>query len=217
LKTLAAQARVPMIFATLLATASPASADDGLAFVHLESVAEGDVTLEARSGSAWAVVCTAPCDRRLPVDVFYRLSGSTRESPPFRLLANAGDSLRLTAKTSSRAAYGTGVALTILGGIGIVTGAVAVVVNSVDFVAHLSTFLTRKQADPTFAYASLLTGAAVSLVGIALIATNGPSRVAQATSVPLPDEPRTAPPVQPAVGFRESHVVISIPVLSGTF
>ena len=68
----------------LLAAASPARAQSpavssplqpkGSAVIHLD--ATDDVTLERQQGSAWAVVCTAPCDQRLPLDIAYRLSGS---------------------------------------------------------------------------------------------------------------------------------------------
>lgn len=81
------------------------------AFVSFEAGGDAAVLEEERAGN-WQPVCTAPCQKDLPLDATYRISGAgIRNSNGFRLNAAPGDRLRLTADTASSTAHTLGMVM----------------------------------------------------------------------------------------------------------
>jgi hypothetical protein len=74
------------------------------------------VVLERATGP-WAAVCTAPCDRDLPIDELYRVTGSgIRMSEPFRI---EGPVAHLVVNPASSTRHGLAVASTVTGVLGV--------------------------------------------------------------------------------------------------
>ncbi len=210
-------------FGAIVLSASPALAQGagvgpplhprGSAVVHLD--ATDNVTLEAQHGSAWAVVCAAPCDQRLPLDIAYRLNGSARTSAPFRIIApESEDHVVLTAKPSSSFGFGTGVVFTILGGLGMFLGAGSVAVDGIEWIAH-PTLDPKKVKDGSIPAILLGAGAAAALLGIAFIALNGPSTVDQPHPV-QPEPLRSSSPAEQPEALG-APAPLMFPILSATF
>jgi hypothetical protein len=100
------------------ATEPPAPEPTPSALVHIE--VEGHVELEARSieyESDWAPVCDSPCDKRLPLDNEYRITGGEhfRRSGAFTLHAQDRERVVLRVNRSNVTGIVGGVLLIVLG------------------------------------------------------------------------------------------------------
>lgn len=104
--------------------------------VHMD----GDmVNLEQRNEAnrGWTVVCTSPCDKSLPLESTYRLTGSGKtNSRPFLLEGKAGDHVLLNVEAGSSGGLGGGIALTAIGGPILLIGLLVIAVGASIAASH---------------------------------------------------------------------------------
>jgi len=146
----------------------------GTVRVHIEASRE-DLELEMDTGGAmnWEVVCTAPCDRDLPLGHVYRINGSgVRKSKPFSLQAAAGSYVTLTVDHGTTAGFVGGIVLTSLGSPVVFVGALITLVGA---------SLDSKYSTDVLGIGLVTTGigAAVMVPGIVLVANNSGTSVKQ--------------------------------------
>jgi hypothetical protein len=91
-----------------------------------------DATLETRSGSGWALVCTSPCDTWLPIHGDYRTAGPhMRPSRVFALEGTVGTTDYLYVDAASSSAYVAGGVAASVGYGASVVGLVIVIISAV--------------------------------------------------------------------------------------
>lgn len=223
---------VSACFLAAMSLARPARADDVPAplpapqwTAHVVLNADCTVALQshAEGESHWTTVCTAPCDRELPLDADYRVAGEhLRTSGTLRLAALRGERLTLEVHPVSQRKHTTGAVLL---GTGIVLFVIGDAMSDVYLALEASQYVD-KQPPPRLAHELIWPGIAIAAVGLVSFATGGvlflqtrvPTSVSQ-TSVPV--EPTPVPPV------RELEVarlpvwvlprVVGMPVFSGSF
>jgi len=103
------------------------------AFVHIDS--KDDVDLEmsdpAASHGGWVYVCSSPCDKQLPLDAAFRVSGGDiQTSSSVRLMAKANESVTLRVRGGTRGGAATGLAFTIFGVGALTTAGVSLVMGA---------------------------------------------------------------------------------------
>ncbi len=99
----------------------PVDDDDQDETVRVTFDADEDTVLEqqSRETGKWKVVCRGKCSDELLLHANYRTNGGgARTSGVFRIKADAGDNVLLTSQAHSRAAFGIGIALLSVGGVG---------------------------------------------------------------------------------------------------
>jgi hypothetical protein len=118
------------VIASALAASTNAHADDDdgpRVPVHVTS-RDGDtapLVVERRIPDVdlWESVCTGTCDRKLPADGAYRLSGrGIRPSLPISFISNGHDPVRLDVRPTYSSGWAGGVVLTIMGPLAMVIG-----------------------------------------------------------------------------------------------
>jgi hypothetical protein len=84
---------------------------------RLHLAANRSVTLEVRQfGSLWAVACTSPCDRELPVSADYRVIGDdVRSSHAFTFTPPPGETVDLIVQAAPAWYKGVGIGLVVTG------------------------------------------------------------------------------------------------------
>ena len=183
--------------------------------VALQSHAEGE--------SQWSTVCTAPCDRELPLDADYRVAAEhLRTSATLRLNALRGEHLTLDVHPVSQRKHTTGAVLL---GTGIVLFVIGDAMSDVYLALEASQYVD-KQPPPRLAHELVWPGIAIAAVGLVSFATGGvlflqtrtPTSVSQ-TSVPVPPTP---PPPAREVDVARSPdwpmpKVMGAPIFTGTF
>jgi hypothetical protein len=194
-----APSQIPAPAPLSTAVPPPAPVQLATALVHIES--ESPVTLETGEGKSWSLVCSAPCDRALPLGPSYRITGpGIRNSGPFSLAARPGGSVVLQVDTASKGGFVGGIVLVSTGAVAVVTGLVLVLVGAIASDTHSS---CTSDCTPSAALASsfteaglitLISGGIATAGGIALLATNGSTRVYQ--------QPASAPQPARAAVFR---------------
>jgi hypothetical protein len=165
------------------------SQDPDRVVVHIES--PGSVDLERETGDRrdpfW-VMCTSPCDARVPASGGYRIGGSgTRASRRFELSTSSGRETLVVSPASS-AAFGIGIGL-------IVIGAAAIVIGGLAFVwAPFGENPNGPSGPPYLALGAIGGGLLAEGGGIALVVLNASSRVDQTSMLgaPVPGYPRPA-------------------------
>jgi hypothetical protein len=190
----------------LLAVPSPARRASK-AVVHID--ADSGVRLEARTVSGnWTSVCTAPCDEPVPLRWRYRIVGEhTSASSPFRLEGSPGDRLGLELAGGSKAMYAGGIALDAVGGVALIVGIAAIIVEATGFngpcVEYDSLMMTCDEYAPGHSSGvGVAAGVGVSIAGLAMfvggtmmIAKGMRTQVTQtvgSASSPPPSAPRAS-------------------------
>jgi hypothetical protein len=102
---------------------------DGTVIVHLQGEAS-DIRLETQVDKRkWAEVCSAPCDRPVPIGPPYRVNGAgMRPSRPFHLAGMPGERVVLVVDSGSTAAFVGGLVLVGVGGVALLGGIVTLIV-----------------------------------------------------------------------------------------
>ena len=166
------------------------------AMVHMD----GDhVNLEQRNAAnrGWTVVCSSPCDKSLPLDGTYRLTGSGKtNSKPFLLDGKAGDHILLNVEAGSSGGLGGGIALTAIGGPILLIGLLVVAVGASIAASNSSGLYFKSQEGSRIEVAGAVisgVGLAGLIPGILLIAGNARTKETQQTGVPSRDQ-ASAPP-----------------------
>lgn len=190
-------------------------------WVHLEGE-DAAVVQRAHTSGAWTGVCTAPCDRALPLDGVYRIDGpGLKTSTPFALRAGPGDYETLRVHGASRGAFTAGVVLLAAGpaaGIGVTLGVVGL------HIANGSGPL--RGTDRTVVDLSLGAAAASVVIGIGLLVLNASTGVSQdvvAPRQPLPPDDAKAPawsdagPGAARSAAQAPTPIIGVPLIAGRF
>lgn len=109
------------ILAALALTAS-ARAQDVVPTVRVHIEGDPRAVLEMHSEAGWTVVCEAPCDRRVPLDVRYRINGDgIQQSKRFELPSTYGE-VRVDVAPAPAALHVLGVVWASLGGAAFIGG-----------------------------------------------------------------------------------------------
>lgn len=199
------------------APAAPPPGREGSVVVHMD-VDEG-LTLERQEGRGWAVVCSAPCDREIPLDGIYRVNGSgVRPSAPMSFTAKAGEHIVITADTASTGGFVGGIVMTSLGvPIFIIGSLVLLVVAAIDS----ANSGTDTSAGKAWGWGMFTVGAVSTVVGIILIVKNSRSTANQniwnppaqngAGATPAAWRNFTNPELAPGAGVSNSGSAFAVP------
>jgi hypothetical protein len=190
-------------------------------WVHLEA-SDGIVLQQDRTNDDdWQTVCAAPCDRQLPTNFYYRVTGGgIKSSADFALHAPQGTREKLTVDGASKSAFVLGI-VGLVGGL--VVGYLGLVV--VDVGASESVLGEGNSSGTTGAGLAMMgIGAVAAIGGLILVIANAKTKVGQdlGTSqaglvLPVASSTRasiwaTAPSEQ-----RSLPPIAGIPILSGRF
>jgi hypothetical protein len=149
------------------------------AFVSFDAGDDAAVLEEERAGN-WLPVCTGPCERDLPLDVTYRISGAgVRNSNGFRLNAAPGDHLRLTADTASSTAHTVGMVM-LVGSASV--GSLAFWL--LDGVANARSYDGSADQAAGIAAVTILVTAVLGAVGLGLVLGNQTTSAKQELALP---------------------------------
>lgn len=180
------------------AAATPVTPITGSATVHITG---DEVVLQTQRGGAWEAVCESPCDRELPLDSNYRITGSSiRTSGAFRLLAKPGEHVTLDVNAGSSAGFTGGVTMALLGGLTATVGFwgwyVALLNNATyDCTGDGYCYDGNHHVSPVPWAITMGVGAAVGTVGLILAVANEKTKVAQQTGAPDPKKEASLAPL----------------------
>jgi hypothetical protein len=184
----------------------PPPQNHGSALVHLD--ADRDVTLETRTnldqpwvvtggmGSAevrsfadarWTPACAAPCDKSLPIDNDYRITGpGIRTSKTFRLSVRAGEKVSIAVNAGSKGGFIGGIVLLGIGGAGVIIGLTVALVGAAESATESYNPVTGNftqnnngSGTETAGWIIALVGAAAAVVGVVLMVNNGKTKETQ--------------------------------------
>ena len=160
----------------------------GSAWVHIET--DREIVLEGSPPEGgWAVVCNAPCDRDLPLDYSYRVTGpGIRRSKVFQIGAQAGQRVVISINPGSTGGFVGGIVLASIGIPVIFVGLIVVLVGALenatcDTVTGTCTGNSGSSTETT-GWIITLVGVGSIVTGIILIAGN--ARTSQTQEIVLP-------------------------------
>jgi hypothetical protein len=161
------------------------------AFVHMEADS-GDQLESFSISKGWSSVCSSPCDRRLPLDLTYRIVGDEiRDSRGFKLKADAGQRIDLAVSSASKAGFTGGLVVTSLGGAALVVGLSMIVIsifeNCGDFLGL--TVCAGNSGLEAAGAATAGAGIVVALIGVAVFVSNIRTKESQTASSLFPVPP----------------------------
>ncbi len=165
----------------------PPATAPGSAWVHVAG--DPDIVLEARppQGESWVAMCNAPCDRELPLDDSYRISGSgIQRSRVFTIAAQPGQHVVLEVSAHSTGGLVGGIVLASIGVVAEVTGLVLLLEGSLQSLCIWAPCRDNPSADrlKTAGWVFLLLGTAGTATGVVLIAVHARSRLSQRVGEP---------------------------------
>ena len=184
--------------AQVQAASQPPPAITGSATVHIVG---DEVVLQMQRGGGWETACSSPCDRALPLDMSYRVTGSSvRTSGAFRLLAKPGEHVTLDVNTGSSTAFDGGVAMALLGGLTATIGFwgwyVVLINNSTyDYNYDSGYYSQSNHISPVPWAVTMGIGAAVGTVGLVLAVANEKTKVQQQAGAPDPKKEASLRPL----------------------
>ncbi len=156
--------------------------------IHVRMEGDDSAVLEQDHGGAWSAVCNGACDRDLPLEPMYRISGSgVRTSGSFHLLGKPGDHVTLHLNTASSAGFSGGVAMALLGGLAATIGFYgAIIASSNDDEANYDYYNdqpTQQHQNTVVPWiVTGLVGAAVGTVGLVMAVSNEKTKINQSSS-----------------------------------
>jgi hypothetical protein len=176
--------------------------------------------LEARS-DAWFRICSAPCDKSLPLDLDYRVIADGFGSSPFDIEASAGQRVQISVRKRSPEGVVAGYVLVGLGAVAILgSGALLLVASHLSF----------EDGSSGGTVALVVTGGVLGLAamagGIALVVVYNDPRTTQTVSALSPPRPSLRPETAwlRAPMWRDSVregtpavPKLGVPVLAGEF
>ncbi len=179
------QQQVVVVQGQAPAQAAPQAALEDHVVVHLE--AEEDTVLEMQDRSdreTFTPVCHTPCDKSLPLDRMYRVSGDgIKSSRAFKLAGSNGKTVVLDVNPGRKGAFVGGIVMTSIGPVALLTGLLVYAAGSITIYGGSVNSSAR-----TTGGILMLAGAAVTAVGIPLIVSNARTKVTQ--DVGSPGRPR---------------------------
>jgi hypothetical protein len=202
-------------------TTPPPGKPSATAYVHLE--APDGARLQVLD-DGWQDVCTAPCDRPLPLEKEYRISGSgIKDSSSFGIRAQNGQHVTITVNAASTGWFIFGA---IAAPVGLVVGYLGLIIG---VVATAADSVSGPQTGPAAGVAATgwtMFGVGVVMVvgGIVLLVTNWKTGTDQQVSTPtqgklVPLDAWKRLPVwnQPTPEQKATPLSTSIPIFSGSF
>jgi hypothetical protein len=196
------------------------------AWVHLEG--RPNLALEAvlPNETDWKRMCTAPCDRRMPIDALYRVtSPGMQTSKTVHLYAQDGEHVTVTVDPTSETTHTGGEALLILGGVGVLAGGILLYVDAVTS-GLCATPDSGCSSMPGAVFWTGIGSAAVGAVGIiAGIKMMQPTSVEQSAgpgdvrerAAARDDRYKRSPIWRDALQTETTPKVTSVPIFSTTF
>jgi hypothetical protein len=138
------------------------------AWIRLEGTSHERLEWDTTGHQDWTTACFAPCERRLPVSVMYRVAGDEmKSSPDFRLSVATMEPDVITVHGASTKWYGVGV---------VALGTGTLIASLGVDVALLQSVAFRGEANSPGAtrdsWAAMGIGAAIAVVGLALMLLN---------------------------------------------
>lgn len=154
------------------------------AFVHLEGDEDAVLEMRGPQGGDFAPMCQAPCDRAVPLDAMYRIAGSgLRKSPNFKLASTDGRPVVVDVNAGHTGGFVGGIVMTALGPVVALTGLMVYAVSSISFTYGGG---GGSSTGKTTGGILMLSGLALTAVGIPLIVMNARTKVKQEVGTPRP-------------------------------
>lgn len=185
---------------------APAAAAHEMVVVHIDAPQE--VRLQVKNDDDWETLCTGPCDKPVPQDGTFRITGDgIRNSKDFHL--DPGNKTTLKVEPTASGGHTAGVVLTIVGGAALlpVAGVTAsIVVGEIAGVILICPLVTAFETDKNaqssmysnclgdiakyfgnaygqpYVWIPGIVGGVLLTTGIVLLASNGKSKVTQTPS-----------------------------------
>lgn len=177
----APQQQVVVVQGQAPAQAAPQAALEDQVVVHLE--ADEDTVLEMQDRSdreTFTPVCHTPCDKSLPLDRMYRVSGDgIKSSRAFKLAGSNGKTVVLDVNPGRKGAFVGGIVMTSVGPVALITGLLVYAAGSITIYGGSVNSSAR-----TTGGILMLAGAAVTAVGIPLLVSNARTKVTQDVGSP---------------------------------
>ena len=152
--------------------------------VHIDGAEDAQLEQDATHEDHWQVVCSAPCDMRLPVGPDYRVSGpGIRTSGTFGLDFESGKHETVTVSAASKPWFIIGIVSTAAGGaaalVGAAVGLGASLASSVDTSNGDTASAQHENGVAAAGWTVAGIGALAIVAGIILIVTNAKTRTTQ--------------------------------------
>ena len=152
--------------------------------VHVDGAEDAQLEQDATHEDHWQVVCSAPCDTRLPVGPDYRVSGpGIRTSGIFGLDFQSGKNETITVSAASKPWFVIGIVSTAAGGAAAVVGALvglgASLASRVDTDSGDTAGAQHEDGVAAAGWTVAGVGALAIVAGIILIVTNAKTRTTQ--------------------------------------
>lgn len=174
------------------AQAAPQAALEESVLVHMEGDSDAVLEMQDRKETnAFSPVCNSPCNKVLPLDRMYRITGDgMKDSRPFKLSGSAGQAVSLDVNPGRRGAFAGGIVMTVLGPITLLTGSLVYLVGAAQSsLVYSSSSGFRTSGDGSGLKVTggilMIAGAALTAVGIPLIVSNARTKVTQDVSSPV--------------------------------
>jgi hypothetical protein len=161
-------------------------APSAMVWVHIEGADGAILDMDRGNDGTWETVCRAPCDIQVPVSAEYRVGGSLlKQSGVFHLRGQQGDHVTVNVSGGSKAWLVVGIVITPVAGLVTLVAALVGLAGSVEASAGAAGCIngTCAQANgnasnlATVGWVTALIGAAVTVGGIVLIASNAKTGV----------------------------------------
>ncbi len=170
--------------------AAPGSGGQGAledqVFVHLEGEEDAVLEQQDRGRTGFRLVCSAPCDRLLPLDRMYRIRGEgLRDSKPFRLAGQNGQHVIVHVNGGSSSAFVGGIVMTSIGPVALLAGLVVYAAGALqNFTFDTSGSSAQSSSGDntglkTTGVVMMIGGVALVAVGIPLFVTNRRTKTEQ--------------------------------------
>ena len=191
--------------------------------VHIEGDEEAVLEMQDRGDKAtFSQVCRAPCNKALPLDRMYRISGEgMRNSKTFKLAGTAGTAVTVDVNPGRSGAFVGGIVMTAVGPVALITGAFVYLAGSINYNFDFGTSSTRSDNSGLQVTGGvlMLAGAALTAVGIPLLVSNARTKVTQEVGTPVPrrDGMLRLPTFRDAAHELPMPPMSSTPIFSRTF
>ena len=192
---------------------APQGAVSESVLVHMEGDEEAVLEVQDRGDKrSFQPVCHAPCNKMLPLDAMYRITGEgIRESRTFKLVGAAGQAIQLNVNPGHSGGFAGGLVMTIIGPVALLSGAFVYSAGSVGTTSFSTAgFSTRSNEGLQVTGGVLmLAGAALTAVGIPLLVSNARTKVTQEVGNPVRRDAMLRTPT-----FRDSAHELQMPAFS---
>ncbi len=205
---------------------APQGALEETVLVHIEGDEEAVLEMQDRGDKgAFSQACRAPCNKSLPLDRMYRISGEgMRNSKTFKLAGTAGTAVTVDVNPGRSGAFVGGIVMTAVGPVALITGAFVYLAGSInlDYSYGFSSSRTTTSDNSGLQVTGgvlMLAGAALTAVGIPLLVSNARTKVTQEVGTPVPrrDGMLRLPTFRDAAHELPMPPMSSTPIFSRTF